>query len=134
MIIAIPGEPVPKGRPKFTRQGRAYTPKKTKDYEDLVKKHIRLQGGKPVDYPVAVTIRVYRAIPQSWSNRKKEQAIRGELVPATRPDLDNYVKALLDASNGLLFNDDNQVVKLTAIKSYSRMPYAEIEVERYESN
>ena len=27
------GEPVGKGRPRFTRQGRAYTPKKTRDYE-----------------------------------------------------------------------------------------------------
>lgn len=131
-IITIPGEAVPKGRPKFTRQGRAYTPAKTRKYENLVKKHIMLQGGKPVDYPVEVTIRIYRSIPKSFSKKKREQAINNEVVPDTRPDLDNYIKALLDASNGLLFQDDNQVVKLVASKHYAKMPYAEIEVEKYE--
>ena len=40
MIVVIPGEPVGKGRPKFsTFNGHAvaYTPKKTVSYENLVK-------------------------------------------------------------------------------------------------
>lgn len=135
MIITIPGEPVPKGRPKFTSQGHAYTPKRTKDYESLVKQHIMLQGGYPVDYPVEVTIRIYKSIPKSWSKAKKALAIKGEIRPTVRPDIDNYVKALLDASNGLLFKDDSLVVELTASKLYvghtEEMPYAEIEVNRW---
>ena len=38
--FTVPGQPVAKGRPKFTMQGgfaRAYTPKKTADYEALAK-------------------------------------------------------------------------------------------------
>lgn len=132
MIITIPGEPVAKGRPRHTRNGHTYTPKKTRDYEALVKNHIKLQGGKITEGPVVVRVGVYRSIPKSFSKKKREQAINNEVVPDTRPDLDNYIKALLDASNGLLFQDDNQVVKLVASKHYAKMPYAEIEVEKYE--
>lgn len=35
-MFQVPGEPVGKGRPRFTRQGRAYTPAKTAKYENLV--------------------------------------------------------------------------------------------------
>ena len=131
MIITIHGEPVAKGRPRHTRNGHTYTPKKTRDYEALVKKHIKLQGGKIIEGPVVVRIGVYRSIPKSWSKKKKKQAISGEIVPVTRPDIDNYIKAALDASNGLLFQDDNQVVDLVTKKRYSKMPYLEIEVESY---
>ena len=133
MIITIPGEPVAKGRPRHTRNGHTYTPKKTRDYEALVKKHIKLQGGKTIEGPVVVRVGVYRSIPKSWSKKKKEQAISGEIVPVTRPDIDNYIKAALDASNGLLFQDDNQVIKLIASKHYAKMPYAEIEVTPFKN-
>lgn len=33
-----------------------------------------------------------------------------------RGDVDNYVKTILDALNGIAWVDDSQVVKLTAIK------------------
>ena len=36
LVFQVPGEPVGKGRPRFTRQGRAYTPAKTAKYENLV--------------------------------------------------------------------------------------------------
>lgn len=34
-----------------------------------------------------------------------------------RGDLDNYVKTVLDALNGVAWDDDSQVVKITAIKA-----------------
>jgi len=37
ITFAIPGKPVPKGRPRVTRSGRVYTPKATRDYESLVR-------------------------------------------------------------------------------------------------
>lgn len=36
VVVNIPGQPVPKGRPRFTRGGFAYTPDKTRKYEKLV--------------------------------------------------------------------------------------------------
>lgn len=133
ITITIPGECVPKGRPRFARSGHTYTPQKTKDYEKLVKYHILAQKGKSTDKPVKVTIRIFKSIPKSWSKIKKEDAIKGKVVPAVKPDLDNYVKSILDASNGLLFDDDKQVIEISAVKTYAKMPYAELTVEEVDN-
>ena len=37
----------------------------------------------------------------------------------TKPDIDNLIKAILDAGNGVLWHDDNQVVSVNAAKRYS---------------
>lgn len=33
-----------------------------------------------------------------------------------RGDIDNYIKTVLDALNGVAWGDDNQIVKVTAVK------------------
>ena len=38
MYFEVEGEVIGKGRPRFTRQGRTYTPKKTLDYERAIKR------------------------------------------------------------------------------------------------
>ncbi len=38
--------------------------------------------------------------------------------PAVRPDIDNYVKTVLDGANGILWLDDAQVCQLAATKQY----------------
>ena len=43
--------------------------------------------------------------------------------------MDNYIKSTLDGLNGLLWEDDNQIVKIVAEKYYSDHPSVEIEVE-----
>lgn len=35
-----------------------------------------------------------------------------------RPDIDNYLKALFDAFNGIVYKDDSQIVQLKASKEY----------------
>jgi Holliday junction resolvase RusA-like endonuclease len=47
--------------------------------------------------------------------------------PLTRPDIDNYCKAPLDALNGIVWRDDSQVVELTVSKFYSSRPRLELE-------
>ena len=45
-----------------------------------------------------------------------------------RPDTDNYVKAALDAINGIVVSDDCLVVELAAEKRYARVPQLRIVV------
>ena len=54
--FVVPGEPVGKGRPRFTRTGRAYTPKKTETAESIVAMNaqLALRDAKPTDKPVVV--------------------------------------------------------------------------------
>lgn len=131
--IVIPGEVVAKGRPRFSRQGgavRTHTPNKTLNYERVVKMHALQQKPKEllVD-AIEVDICIHRIPPKSWSNVRKEKAIAGQIKPVTKPDVDNYAKAILDALNGIVFKDDNQIVKLTVSKIYSPDPKAVVHIK-----
>ena len=56
------------------------------------------------------------------SNKRRLAALAGEIAPTARPDLDNYIKAALDAINAIVVADDSQVVDLVAIKRYAPVP------------
>ena len=49
-----------------------------------------------------------------------------------RPDIDNYIKAILDCSNEILFKDDGQVAAVSSQKLYSLDPRIEIEIYELE--
>jgi Holliday junction resolvase RusA-like endonuclease len=61
-------------------------------------------------------------IPTSWSRKRTIAALRGEALPTTRPDLDNYVKSALDAINTIVVHDDCQIVELIARKRFGEHP------------
>jgi Holliday junction resolvase RusA-like endonuclease len=115
------GQPVGKGRPRFTRQGRAYTPQKTRDYEHKLAASasdaMQDLGLEPTSSKCRMHILAQFEIPKSWSKKRREAATRGEVSPG-RPDIDNVVKIALDAINGVVFEDDAQVHKVIATKRY----------------
>lgn len=119
----VDGAAVPKQRPRISGH-RAYTPKRTKDYEERVLNAFRssYKGIHPAfgkDVPVRVGIRIVQAVPKSWSKKKRAQAEQGEIVPLGRNgDIDNVAKSILDALNGYAYEDDCQVVRLTVSKEY----------------
>jgi Holliday junction resolvase RusA-like endonuclease len=118
VTIDIPGHPVPKGRPRFTKSGRAYTDPKTRAYEAQVSVLARLaMAGRVFTGPVRVSIVATFARPQRLC-RKADPA--GCVEHDVRPDLDNVVKAVLD---GLApcWGDDAQVWVLHAMKVYARI-------------
>ena len=77
---------------------------------------------EPVTGPVALRLDVCLPIPASWSGKKQERAVRDEIRPATKPDLDNILKAICDGLNGVAWKDDVQVVEATVSKNYRRSP------------
>lgn len=114
----VPGKPVGKGRPKFTKDGHAYTDDQTKTYEQSVAVCFKAKRGKNAgDAPVSVFMTAFYGIPKSWSKVKKERAKNGEIVPG-KPDADNVAKAVLDGLNGVAYNDDRQVKSLLVRKQY----------------
>lgn len=125
--FTVPGEPVAKGRPRFTRSGFAYPDKKTDRYENLVRLAYveAYPDRKPAEGPIAVTISAYFPPLKSWNKKKKEAAAGDSLPKTTKPDLDNLVK-ILDGLNKIAWVDDAQIYNIEAWKGYSERPRMEI--------
>lgn len=129
--FTVDGAAVPKQRPRISGR-RAYTPKRTKDYEGRVLAAFRssYRGFFPAfgkDVPVRICISVIQEIPKSWSKKKRAQAESGEIVPLSRNgDVDNIAKSILDALNGFAYEDDCQVTTLIVTKQYGVRPCAEV--------
>jgi len=130
MELTVPGEPTAKGRPQFFN-GHAVTPKKTLNYETLIKELfiINNPGFKLIQGPLEASIIAYFTIPKSFSKAKTKEALQGQLRPTKKPDADNIAKAILDALNGLAYDDDSHIVRLTVDKFYSDQPRVEVEIK-----
>lgn len=115
LTFTVPGPPRGKGRPRFSRKGHVYTPEETATYENLVAlaaARAMLEAGQtsPLDCPLVVEIRV--RLPRPKKPKHSE--------PAVRPDLDQYVKAILDGmGQAQVYTDDARVVDLRASKEYA---------------
>jgi Holliday junction resolvase RusA-like endonuclease len=131
----IPGEPVAKGRPRVTRSGHAYTPQKTRSYEahirDTWKKNFAHSASN--SQPLMVSVVAYFPVPKSVS-KKRRAGMEG--APHTkRPDADNVAKSVLDALNGLAFEDDSAIHDLHVEKRYTlEEPRVEVRLEWEEDN
>lgn len=84
---------------------------------------------KPTEKAIAVDVVFYRPVQKSISKIERQRRLTGESLPAIKPDIDNYVKAILDALNGVAFRDDKQIISLNAKKLYSDKPRTEIEIK-----
>lgn len=116
-MIKVPGRPRGKARPRF-HNGHAYTPKNTRDFEKEIRVCYLQQDGRKFDGSVSINIEAIFKIPESWSKKKKWETIDQGKRPEIRPDIDNIVKIVMDALNGVAYKDDSQVVDISARKVY----------------
>lgn len=117
LSVAIVGAPVGKGRPRVTRQGRAYTPEKTRTWEAAASAEIaRTWGGRPAWLgPVRVEVDAVGARPQRLLGKKNHD---GRLWRLAKPDADNVAKIAMDALvMARVLGDDIQVVEITRARS-----------------
>ena len=117
----IPGKPIGKGRPRFTRTGHCWTPDKTVAYEmDIKRSYWNKYGHRKyeADKALAVDIVLYYPRPKRMAKYKRLMAQKGVLRPIVKPDVDNVIKAILDALNGVAFEDDRQIVQVECEKWY----------------
>jgi crossover junction endodeoxyribonuclease RusA len=92
-------------------RGRVHKSTQAKKYIDNVKWITKRQNLTPIEGHVQVQIEVYR--------------------PARRGDLDNTLKVLLDALNGLAYADDSQITQIFAKRFEDKAnPRVEIMVTR----
>ena len=124
--------PVPKGRPRFSKIGgfvRSYTPKKTSDYEAQVKAIAQsAMTREPLETPLAAFLYFRLPIPKSYTKKRVAACLSCSERPIKKPDLDNLAKSVLDALNGVVYLDDAQLVSLHVTKVYSNNPGVDIMV------
>lgn len=114
--FTVPGIPIGKGRPRFMKNGRTYTPQKTREYENKVVQCWKCQSEKGFadGIPLRATVTAFFTVPKSVS--KKKAAAMDGTPHIKRPDADNVAKAILDALNGHAYNDDSAIASLTVWK------------------
>ena len=124
LVVLI--KPTAKGRPRFGK-GSVFTPEKTRKYEEVIRKSAgkAMAGRPPFDGPVGVKCEFCFKTP-----RKSAENV-GEWKPG-RPDLDNLLKAVTDAMNGIVYNDDSQIVIALATKKQALCDSVFIEVKPLE--
>lgn len=130
----IPGKITGKGRPRVnTNTAIAYTPAKTKEYEELVKQYFILKYRKtqPLEGRLAVTVKAFFGIPKSTSKANREEMLQGSMSPVKKPDIDNIAKIIIDALNKLAFQDDNQITRLVVEKEYAEEEKVHVKIEQY---
>lgn len=127
MQFTIWGKPKGKDRPRFG-QGRTYTAPATKEYEDRVKfEYARQCRNRRFEGNVKVDIVAYTEPPKATPKKKRDELI-GTYYPA-KPDCDNIEKCILDALNGVAYEDDKQVVALTCQKYYGEQSFTRVCIE-----
>lgn len=133
--FTVPGQPKGKARARTVRRGGgksfSYTPEGTVLYENLIKTcylqdagHVLFNDGQPL----AVDIIAFYEVPKSYSKKKKQEMLDGQLYPTKKPDIDNIAKCVLDALNKLAYRGDTQVVRLHMEKHYAEIPRVEVEI------
>ena len=109
----VPGAPRPKARPRFSRQGRAYTPRESRSAEEALA------------YEFWVQLRPLGRV---------EVRLDLELAFSTRRsgDLDNCLKLVMDAlKQARIYADDRQVRELhvNTLDVPQGHEYTEVEIE-----
>ena len=89
--FTVEGAPVPKGRARVTTRGgfaRAYTPAKTREYEDVVKSAGKeaMNGREPLESPLKLFLLFFMPIPKSASKKAKAEMLSGMMKHTKKPD------------------------------------------------
>lgn len=114
-LLSLPGEPVSKARARFTKYGskvHAYTPEKTRVGEDRIKgEYLRAVGSMERDTDATFRIEV-----DFYCGTRQ------------RRDVDNMLKLVLDALNGIAYPDDVQVLEVSGRKHFTTKSEARTEI------
>ena len=133
--FTVDGRPVPAVR--MTQKSK-YTSKAAArylSYKSLVKHTARntmiQTQAKRMEKPLAVSVDVYYSIPKSFTKRDRDEIINSgyTVKPITRGDIDNIVKSITDACNGVVYDDDIQIVQLSASKNYGKVDCVHVTIE-----
>jgi Holliday junction resolvase RusA-like endonuclease len=109
MKLKIDINPVPASRPRVSRFGTYYGPvyRKFKTAIAAILTSMAVSSKSFGDKRLNVNVECVVKKPKT------------SILDVPRGDVDNYAKGVLDAMNGVLWDDDDQIVKLTVSKRFA---------------
>lgn len=129
----VPGEPRGKMRPKastFGGHARVYTPGKQVEYENWVRLCYEREHpeAEPLDCPLMASMVISLPVPKSESKKRRALMLEGKILPTKKPDIDNVMKSILDALNGIAYRDDSLICEAHVSKRYAEEPGVFVEL------
>ncbi len=126
----IEGEPIAQARHRHFNNGkfiRTYDPcsKSKEKVAHMLESQKRTEI--QLDEEISVTLTFCHQTPKS-ATKSTKCASNWHLPKLSKPDIDNLIKFVLDAANGVLWPDDAQIATITARKQYSKNPFTKISV------
>lgn len=120
---------MPQKRVRFGAGGNIYDPMAREKKQ--VRSFLSWQQGvkQPYDEPIIVTFLFVMPIPK-YHGKKKRRELIGQPVPV-KPDISNLIKFIEDAGNGIVWTDDNRIVRIIADQVYGIAPETKISVVPY---
>ncbi|UXR73317.1 RusA family crossover junction endodeoxyribonuclease [Staphylococcus sp. IVB6238] len=123
-------KPMGSPRPRFSRQGRFVRTYMPSNYT----RHKKFIAEQMPDLDsvsdIKLTVEFYFPPLRSWSKKRLREKLLS--YKRTKPDLDNLLKTVLDAGNGKIWKDDNQIVEIRTFKKYDYIPRTVLIIEELE--
>ena len=119
LSFVIKTAPRPKKRPKVYRYATVNPSKE--DEEVVANLYLKIANRPkiPLEGQIRTEFKFYVSPPKNTPKWKLQYIVRGYVRPNKSPDLDNYVKLILDALNGLLWLDDRFIIEIHSGKYYT---------------
>lgn len=141
VVFLVPGKPQGKARARTfvnaTGKSQSMTPENTLLYENLIKaRYINAAKGARFSEgtPVVLKIKAQFLPAKSASKKRKADMLAGRELPLKKPDIDNIVKVVADALNGVAYRDDTQIIRVVAEKEYAATEGLLVTVEDSEAS
>lgn len=115
-FVIIPGQPVAKGRPRFSRDGHVHVHETSMRWEQSAAVQLRAAIGAPMyDQPLRLEVTAYFQRPSRLC-RKKDSPNR--VHHTAKPDADNILKNCCDALVKAGVVRDDSVINRTVLTKY----------------
>ena len=118
--FVVKGTAIPKARPRVTKRGITYTPSKTKDFENYVKLVASQYAPKELlKGALEMELHFFFQRPKSLPKKVTHHV--------KRPDWDNIGKLISDSLEGIIYENDAQIVSSWVTKEYGT-PRVEVKI------
>ncbi len=115
-MIRLNMKPFSKARPRVTIKG-TFMPKSYNESRKALKALYLASEYRKIDFkgkPLSVEMMFCFKIPKSWTKKMKADTDHRRIVK----DIDNLAGGVFDALNGVAWNDDRDIISITASKRY----------------